>query len=144
MVKPKWVVDFGHKNVEGALSLLTAQEIWAEFHERQTNKAGLVRDVIETQNNLIFAFTAYARTNIAFFNKESKNSIIGQFPDFYGTRITFLGSYNDELIGYINPHEIDRNLTGEIWPLSQNDRDILQSVTIDSNPILIRFSLNDF
>jgi len=138
----KYLVDFGDKKLREDLSVLPTLKI-EEILMREKDRAGLVDDVIETENVLMFTYITNLKKHFVFYNKKSQKHFEGLLPDvFYN--VTFMTSVNNELIGYFNPYKVDKNKAVEAWNLSQNDKNIINDMNADDNPILIKCSLKDF
>ena len=144
-VEGKYVIDFAEKKIDEDFSLFSADQIF-EYIQKNESKACFVNNVIETPGFLYFSYLMGMKRYHVFHNKATSNTMEGILPsNIYGANITFLTSVGDELIGYINPYEIDHmGFNDNIWGISNEDITKLKSVSEDDNPILIKCKIRNF
>jgi hypothetical protein len=141
-IERKYLIDFGDKKINEDLSALPFRKIF-EIFSTEKDKAGLVDNVIETEEFLIFGYVMNEKKHFAFYSKKTQKCIEGLFPDFFNN-ITFLTTLNNDLIGYCNHVDIDKNLVIRTLNLSQDDINMFNSIKAEDNPFLIKFSLKEF
>lgn len=139
-IVPKYIINY--LNSKSSIDLNTSNNI-KEFIKSNNKGAGVLFDVIETENYLTFGYLLDGKEQKVIYNKSSNILKEGEYNnDLFNLPLLFMGNRNDKLIGVIN-YDDSLILTEKMKKLLDDDSlNLLLSLKEESNPIIIEFELN--
>ncbi len=143
-IDPLYVIDLGKNKSPIDLDQISGTDA-EQYIKTHPKVVWYARDVVETPNILKFSynfgFESYAD---AYYNKNNGHILEGKpINDLLGGYIKTLGRRGNKIIGYMSAIDVQLDEKSSSF-ISQEQLSELKKLTLDSNPILIEFTLKDF
>ena len=139
-LSPKYIIDFGKNKPTVKLGEIPGEQA-LNYLLSDKDEALYIQDVIETSDFVKFRYLINKQMIDAFYFKKSNKVINGVLVnDILGGNINIIFTYNNRLIGFIEPSQIDLS-SKKISYLDKETVIKLQELENDSNPILVELEI---
>lgn len=136
-ISSKYVVDFGEKKYKRDISQMKTKDMLNYLYEN-SDQAGFINNVIESEDFLHFRFEFANRINRAFYDKKTKLIKSGvPVNDIFTAAFAYIGQRDNRIVGCINdPMAIIFTDKAQDF-VSPETISELERLDDQSNPILI-------
>lgn len=139
----KYEIDFGDKSYKQDLAKMSTQKM-IEYIHGHPSWAGLINNVVETDDFLHFRYSYNNTINRVIYNKNSNNCLHGKtVNDLFDIPLNIIGHRGNSLIAYVDDVSKVKLTDKSLSYISNEMQNYIRNANDHSNPIMLELKIRD-